>query len=554
MRTSGASSRAWTLGWLVAGVVAGVLATGALAIWMSSWLQNDPPTKGASPPKFQEVTQSAGVDQVYDGEFQYFVGGGLAVFDCNDDRLPDLYVAGGVNPAGLYVNRSEVDGEISFARVAAPATDLTDVTGAYPIDVDSDGLTDLAVLRVGENVMLEGTGDCQFERANEEWGIDGGDDWTAAFSARWEQGQTLPTLAFGNYLRLKESGQRDECEDHFLFRPENGSYPGPEAVSPGYCALSILFSDWNRSGDADLRMTNDRHYYTDGQEQLWRMEGPEPVQYSEEDGWHELQIWGMGIASNDLDQDGLPEVFLTSQGDNKLQTLAETGQPVYEDVAMAAGVTAHRPFAGDTLRPSTAWHGEFDDVNNDGFMDLFITKGNVEAQVDFAMEDPNNLLIGGPGVVFEEAADVAGLLDYGRSRGASVTDLNLDGLLDIVVVERREPVRVWRNTGVPADGGIAPGNWLRVGLEQSGPNRDAVGAWLEVNTPDRTVTREVTIGGGHASGELGWIHFGLGTSDSARVRIVWPDGEISDWRDLDANQHVIWQRESGPEAWAAPRE
>ena len=45
-------------------------------------------------------------------------------------------------------------------------------------------------------------------------------------------------------------------------------------------------------------------------------------QYTEADGWRPLQIWGMGIASQDLTGDGHPEVFLTSQGDNKLQTLA----------------------------------------------------------------------------------------------------------------------------------------------------------------------------------------------------------------------------------------
>jgi enediyne biosynthesis protein E4 len=49
------------------------------------------------------------------------------------------------------------------------------VTGAYPVDIDSDGITDLVVLRVGETVLLRGLGDCAFERANESWGFDGGD-------------------------------------------------------------------------------------------------------------------------------------------------------------------------------------------------------------------------------------------------------------------------------------------------------------------------------------------------------------------------------------------
>ncbi|MGD2042747.1 MAG: ASPIC/UnbV domain-containing protein [Acidimicrobiia bacterium] len=554
MTDSRGPRRARTITWLVGGAVVGVVLTGATVLVAAAWLDDGTSGQVASPPVFEEVTGSAGVDQVYDGEFQFFVGGGVAVFDCNDDRLPDLFLAGGTNESGLYVNESDVGGQIGFTRITGPETDLPDVTGAYPIDIDSDGYTDLAVLRVGENLMLRGRGGCSFERANELWGIDGGEHWTAAFSARWEEDAALPSIAFGNYLRLKESGERDECEDHFLFRPDGDRYGEPETMTPGYCALSILFSDWNRSGQTDLRMTNDRHYYTDGQEQLWNMGDAKPAQYSNDEGWQNLKIWGMGIASQDLDQDGLPEVFLTSQGDNKLQSLIEEDRPTYEDIALASRATVHRPFAGDTLRPSTAWHAEFDDVNNDSFMDLFITKGNVDAQIDFAREDPNNLLIGRPEGIFVETADVAGLLDYERSRGGGVVDLNLDGLLDVIVVERRVPVRVWQNTGEPATGGISPGNWLQIDLQQSGPNRDAIGAWIEVEVANRTITREVTIGGGHASGELGWIHFGLGAADEARVRVVWPGGEASEWQRLDANQRVIWDRGSGPGTWAPARD
>jgi hypothetical protein len=554
MTDSRETSRAKTVAWLAGGSVAGALVTLGLVFLIVSWLDREPTDPVASPPLFEEVTASAGVRQVYDGEFQFFVGGGVAIFDCNDDRIPDLFVAGGTNRSGLYVNQSLPGGSIGFEREPAPESDLLDVVGAYPIDVDSDGLTDLAVLRVGENVMLRGVGDCRFERANETWGIDGGEQWTVAFSARWEGEEAYPTMAFGNYLRLGESGDRSECEDHFLFRPDGDGYSEANPLAPGYCTLSILFSDWDRAGHADLRMTNDRHYYTEGREQLWKTDAPVPTEYSDEDGWNSLKIWGMGIASQDLDEDGLPEVFLTSQGDNKLQTLSDgSDRPQYEDIALASRVTAHRPFAGDTLRPSTAWHAEFDDVNNDGFIDLFVTKGNVEAQPDFAMEDPNNLLIGGPAGIFDETADVSGLLDYARSRGAGVVDLNLDGLLDVVVVERREPVRLWQNTGRSAEGS-GPGHWLQIDLVQSGVNRDAIGSWVEVEVGNRTVTREVTIGGGHASGELGWIHFGLGSADEAKARVIWPDGESSAWQSLEADQRYVWNRESGVETWAPSRD
>lgn len=492
-------------------------------------------------PRF--VEEAGAIDHRYAGDFQFFVGGGVAAFDCDSDGRSELFVAGGSDPAGLYHNDSPPGGELRFSQLASEVTDLVDVTGAYPIDVDSDGATDLAVLRVGEDVLLRGLGDCRFERANESLGVDGGDTWTVGFSATWEADNALPTLAFGDYLEP----DRETCEDSRLFRPDPASaeYEPPVALSPGYCTLSMLFSDWGRSGERDLRMTNDRHYYREGGDQLWRVvPGETPHLYSEDEGWRPLRIWGMGIASADLTGDGYPEVFLTSQGDNKLQTLADgPSQPAYEDIALVRGATAHRPFTGDDILPSTAWHAEFADVNNDGLLDLFVAKGNVEAQTDHAMRDPSNLLIGQADGSFAEGAEAAGIVSYHRARGGALVDLNLDGLLDLVVVNRVDPVTVWRNVGAgDGDVPVPMGNWIGLRLVQPAPNVDAIGAWVEVRVGDQTTTREITIGGGHAGGQLGWLHFGVGDASEAEVRVQWPDGETGPWMTVPANDSAIIER------------
>lgn len=537
---------------LLAGLVLGAVVTSGLALAAMQLIEGEGSREAAGPPLFGEESV---VEHVYDGEFLFFVGGGVASFDCDDDGMPDLYFAGGSRAASLFRNEGKAGGELRFSKRSDPLTDVDGVSGAYPLDVDSDGVTDLAVLRVGENLMLRGLGDCRFERANEIWGVDGGDDWTASFSATWEGDAALPTLAFGNYLEIPEEGQRAEgCADHFMFRPDESGYGTPERLTPGWCTLSILFSDWGRSGQRDLRMTNDRHYYRDGEEQLWRIvEGEAPTLYTREDGWQETQIWGMGIASHDIDGDALPEIFLTSQGDNKLQTLVDGPEnPTYEDIALSSGATAHRPFSGDTTRPSTAWHAEFEDVNNDGFMDLFVTKGNVDAVPEFAMQDPNNLLLGQPDGTFVEGAGVARLASMGRSRGAAVVDLNLDGLLDVVVVDRRENVKLWRNLGPATPGDeVAPGHWIVVDIKQPGPNSDAIGSWIEVRHDDGIIRREITVGGGHAGGQLGWIHIGLGGASEAEIRVVWPDGEAGPWIEVDADRFIVVDRnEATYEEWS----
>jgi enediyne biosynthesis protein E4 len=505
-------------------------------------------------PRF--VEEPGAIDHRYAGDFQYFVGGGVAAFDCDDDGRSDLFFAGGSEPAALYHNDSEPGGDLQFTQLRSPVTDLTAVTGAYPLDIDGDGHSELVILRVGEDVVLRGLGGCRFERANESFGIDGGDTWTAAFSATWEGDSALPTLAFGDYL----AADREHCEDSRLMRPDpaGGGYAAPIALSPGYCTLSLLFSDWGRTGQRDLRMSNDRHYYRDGSEQLWKVEpGATPTPYTEADGWQPLQIWGMGIASEDITGDGYPEVYLTSQGDNKLQTLADgPAQPTYEDIALERGATATRPYAGGDVLPSTAWHAEFADVNNDTFPDLFVSKGNVEAQEGYATRDPSNLLIGQSDGTFAEGAEDAGIVSYNRARGAALVDLNLDGLLDLVVVNRVEPVSVWRNVGSgTADAPAAMGNWVAVRLSQPAPNVDAVGAWVEVRVGDRTQDHELTVGGGHASGELGWLHLGLGEATAADVRVRWPDGEVGPWMTLQANTFAIIERGADePTPWTTTRE
>jgi len=507
---------------------------------------------GPKVPHFVEVAAEAGIDHTYDGDFDYFVGGGVAAFDCDGDMVPDLFFAGGSEPSGLYRNVSELGGPIRFERAFSAETTLDGVTGAYPLDIDSDRIMDLVVLRFGENVVLRGLGDCHFERANEAWTIDGGNAWTVGFSATWESGASRPTLAFGNYLVPDSDSTSPTCDENQLLRPnaDGTAYDAPIALTPGYCALSALFSDWNRTGRHDLRLTNDRHYYgadPAGEDQLWRIDpGEAPRPYTAADGWQQLRIWGMGIASQDLTGDGMPEVYLTSQADNKLQALTDgSSRPTYGDVALAHDATATRPFAGDTTLPSTAWHPEFQDVNNDGLMDLYVSKGNVEAQLDYAMRDPSNLLMGQLDGTFVEGAEEAGIVTFARARGAALVDLNMDGLLDLVEVNRRTPVHVWQNVGTgTADAPAAMGNWIGLRLAQDPPNRDAVGAWVEVKAGDRVTQREVTVGGGHAGGQLGWVHFGLGDAKDGQVRVTWPDGEVGPWIPVEANKYALLERGS----------
>ena len=492
-------------------------------------------TPALSEVSFTDRSQALPLRQSYEGDWNHYVGGGLAVLDCNDDGLPDFFAAGGAAPSRLFVNTSTKAGDIQFAE--QPIAALAEVTGAYPMDIDGDGLLDLVVLQDGPNTLLRGEGQCSFAPAPADWGFQAGTEWTTSFSATFESGQNWPTLAFGNYVdETNPDGPFEACDKNYLLRPKARSFAPRIALEPGFCALSMLFSDWKRNGVVDLRISNDRQYYVrNGREQMWHLN---PLaEYTEAEGWPTMKLWGMGIASRDITGDGLPEVVLTSMGDQTLQF--NLGKGVMKNAPYAIGTYSSVPYSGDDGRASTGWHAEFGDINNDGRDDLFIAKGNVEQMPSNAIHDPNNLLIQQADGTFVEKGEVTGVGTTARSRGAAVVDLNKDGLLDLLVVNRRAPLEIWQNTTEAA------GHWLAIDLRDSGPNSRAVGAFVEIRLADGKIqTQEHTVGGGHASGDASPLHFGLGAADRVDLRVIWPDGLASDWTPTATNMTLRVSRDA----------
>ncbi len=225
------------------------------------------------------VEETGAIDHRYAGDFQYFVGGGVAAFDCDDDGRSELFFAGGSEPAALYHNDSALGGALRFTPLASPVTDLTAVTGGLPARhrrrrphrsrraagrrgrraARARRLPVRARQRVARRRRRRHV-DRRLQRARGR---------ATTRCRRWRSATTSRPIARG--ARTAGCCAR--------IRPVT-RYAPPLALSPGYCTLSMLFSDWSRSGQRDLRMTNDRHYYRDGTDQLWRVvagETPQPV-------------------------------------------------------------------------------------------------------------------------------------------------------------------------------------------------------------------------------------------------------------------------------------
>ena len=280
-------------------------------------------------PTFVDETQSAGIDSVYAGDWQYMVGGGVATFDCNDDGFADMLLAGGEKPAKFYRNASTRGGPLKFAAEKS-GLELDAVTGAYPLDVDSDGITDLVLLRVGENVAMRGLGDCRFERANEAWGFDGGDAWSTALAATWETRR-----------RLADDRHRQLYRPHpghvalgLLHRQLAAPAAWPTASQRSFAAPLPLKPSYLPAVDAVHRLEPVRHAdafaspttanTTRAARSRCGASSPASRRCSTpptragstcaSGAWASPATTSTG--------DGYPDYFLTSMADNKLQTLA----------------------------------------------------------------------------------------------------------------------------------------------------------------------------------------------------------------------------------------
>ena len=424
------------------------------------------------------------------------------------------------NPAALYRNESPVGGALRFAQVPDPATDLTSVTGAYPIDIDGDGhdrprrpavrreRAAARPRRLPVRARQRGLGRSTAATPGRRRSAPRGR--ARRRCRRWRSATT-------SISRHGHDGTR-RCADNELVRPADGAADVRRADA-AHARLLHAVDAVQRLGPVRARATcgsrNDRHYYLDGEEQLWRIEPGEPPRlYTEAEGWQPMQIWGMGIASYDLTGDGYPEVYLTSQGDNKLQTLADGPAP--------AALPRHRARARRDRHPAVrrrrraAVDGLARRVRRTSTTTASSTCSSPRATSRRCPTTPRRTRAtccsaSADGTFVEGARG-------GRHRRLRPRPRRGRG--------RPQPRRAARpRRGQPPRERAAVAErrvgrrrrsrrrWAtgsRSGSSRPAPNRDAIGSWIEVRTGDRTIEREVTVGGGHASGELGWIHFGLG--------------------------------------------
>ena len=454
---------------------------------------------------FLDVTVLAGV-----GHLGYSAG--LAVGDFNGDGFPDIYV-NCYGPNVLYQNNG--DGTFHPLDEGAGVNDPRWGTSAAFLDYDGDGNLDLYV--------------CNY--------------------AKW----SLATNAFcGNHLtntRIFCNPNSVEAEAHGLFHNEGDGTFQERSVEAGVGGGSgrgqgVIAADVDRDGLIDLYVANDLQpnflFQNLGQGRFRDISEESGAAYDKAGQVHA----GMGVDAADLNQDGLPELFVTNFEQEYNTCYDNQGQMTLLDVSEIRGLAA-------ASRPWVGWGTALVDLDSDGLRDVIVTNGHTDANLSAMGRDSEYLqpalIWRNLGKRFAVVSETAG--DYFQERfcgrALSTVDLDNDGDLDIVIGHQDQIPALLRNDGLKEVEVRKKTVTLKLIGRNSG--RDAIGALVQIKSGKLATFHQVRGGGSYLSAQDPRI---LGVCDGAvaSVTIRWPSGLESLVPDLAPGaEYVVIEPRSGAE-------
>jgi hypothetical protein len=468
-------------------------------------------------------------------------GSGLASGDLDGDLDLDLVLASIDRESTILWN----DDGLAF-RPEPIADSFT--RAANIVDVDGDGRLDIAFTHNSlESVSFwrnQGDGAAvRFLRTP----LDGVDHY--AYSMAWADlnGDGALDLVTGAYdVDLKGRGLAEheirERGGVVLYEQRDGRFMAQQ-LSQRSEALAIGLVDLDGDDQLDIWAAND-FALPDG---IWMRRGGE---WAPGQPFGQISYSTMSIDWGDIANDGHTALFTTDMnpGDLSPSILADW-LPVISKLEEKHGPSDPQIMAnvlqvrdGASWRNQAArrgvdasgwsWSGKFGDLDNDGFLDLYVVNGMIA----------DNLLGHLPGGELVEQnqafrnqgegsflrAPQWGLASTASGRGMLMADLDNDGDLDIVVNNLRSPAQLFENR-------LCSGAGLEVELAWPGAaNSHALGAQLELHTSLGVQRRDLRSASGYLSGDPARAHFGFPAGTELRQLLVrFPDGLTAQVDSLD---------------------
>ncbi|MGH9402675.1 MAG: CRTAC1 family protein [Terriglobia bacterium] len=503
-------------------------------------------------------------------------GSGCVWFDYNNDGYVDLYIVNGsdlkymLNPSlsgprpRNYLYRNNGDGTFTDVTHEAGVEGKGWGCGAVAADYNNDGFVDLFVYNFGPNILYRNNGNGTFTDVTPQAGLAGDNIWSGGAAFGDYDNDGFLDLYVSGYINLDlKNPPHLKCTfegfpvtacgplglpgapDTLYHNNGDGTFTDV-TVKAGVTnsqlryGFSVAFEDLDGDGRPDIVVMNDSV--------------PNYLYHNNGDGTFEESALlagiayngdghvqsNMGLAVGDIDNDGWMDLFITTFADDNFTLFHNTGRGVFDDISYPSGI------ATPTI-PYLGWSTFFMDFNNDGWKDIFCVEGHIYIEaLSVKMHAPYRqrpqLFQNLHNRTFREVGAESGLGNlFLAGRGGACCDYDNDGALDAAIICIDDHPVLLHN-----DGGSLAGNWLQVKTMGVKSNRDGVGALVKVGAGDLVQYDRVRTGCAFMSSCDMRLHFGLGAREKADyVEIHWPSGHIDKLAHLAANQVVVVREGEG---------
>jgi enediyne biosynthesis protein E4 len=526
-------------------------------------------------PDFSDRRDKAGVRFKHSGSptsEKYLIetmGGGVGVLDYNNDGRLDIFLVNGGRlqdpmPARARAGRSEpqyfnrlyrnnTDGTFNDVTLEAGVSGAQD--GSYGMgvatgDFNNDGFVDLYVTNFGRNILYRNNGDGAFRDVTDQAGVAVGgwsasagffdfdnDGWLDLFVTRyldWDFSKNIPCgVPFTAYC----SPEKFEPVSNLLYHNNrDGTFSDVSAASGISNVLSkglgVAFNDYNQDGLTDICVACDRVpqlLFRNNGDGTFSEQALEAGLAFDEDGG---VFSGMGVDFSDFNNDGLPDVLIT--------TLAKEMYAFYRNEGHGRYSYVTRPSRlGLVSMLMSGWGTRFVDFDNDGWKDLFVAQGHVLDNIERI--DPTRKYLQPPLLCRNEKGKFADVsVQSGpvfqqpiAGRGAAFGDLDNDGDIDVVMGVLNDYPRILYNEA--QDRGS---HWLLIKLAGTMSNRDGIGARVKLEgSSGLKQWASVSTAGSYLSSSDKRVHFGLGLDELIKtIEVKWPSGIRQELKNVKANQ------------------
>jgi hypothetical protein len=526
--------------------------------------------------------------------YQEFEGGsigtGVAIGDYDGDGRPDIFVVTKTKGCRLFRNLGGYKFEDVTQKAGVGAEPGVWNVGATFVDINNNGLLDIYVCRFNApNLLYINQGDGTFREMAHAYGLDVKDSSVMAAFSDYDRDGWLDVYITTNMLdnAAHPGGQRG----YLLHNNRNGTFTNvteQAGIKGESQSHSATWWDYDNDGWPDLYVANDYGL-------------PDRLYHNNRDGTFtdvlaqmlpHTSFYSMGSDLGDVNNNGLMDLFVADMAATTHQkdqnSIAESREKDEEDDNSNGGMKLHRSalllntgtgrameaaYLAGIAASNWTWSVRFEDLDNDGHLDLFITNGfnrdpnpdvNASAIHTENPADRIKVLFNSPVLVethlafrnlgdlqFESVGPAWGLDQKGVAFGAAFGDLSGDGNLDIVYSNYEAGVTVLRND-------CDTGHVVNVDLRGTVSNRHGVGATVRVESALGVQARQLVLARGYLSSSEPMLHFGLGADTVVRRMVVtWPSGHVQTFENLAADRRYTVTEPSQPiaipPAPAAPR-